>query len=247
MDKAYKAFEKFMSMYDLKDEKIKLKYEHTFRVAKLAKEIAQAQNLSEEEIFVSELAGLLHDIGRFEQVKKFNSFDDSETFDHGAFGISVLFDNNLIRYFIEDSRYDDLLKRAIYAHNKFAIPHHYTPKEVLISQVVRDADKIDILHLIVNKPITLDDKPEISPIVIDSLMDGSQVRNEIVHSRLDRNLLTLSFIYDINFKYTLFLIQKHDYLNRMIDRILKIIGTDNQELIDVMEGLRIKMNQELNK
>lgn len=247
IEKAYKAFDKFISMYNLEDTMIKLKYEHTLRVAKLAKEIALAQNLSNEEVFIVELAALLHDIGRFEQAKKYQSFEDGKTFDHGAFGISVLFDSNLIRYFIDDARYDDLIKRVIYAHNKYSIPSNYNQREIMISKIIRDADKIDIFELVVNKPIVTDENPLVSQDIMDKLMAGHLINGELVNTRLDRNLLTLAFIYDINFKYSYFIIQKNNYVNRIIDRIIKIIDNKNYEVVEQLEILRNKISEELIK
>ena len=42
---------------------------HTYHVADNAREIAKKLNLSKEDIELAELIGLLHDIGRFEELK----------------------------------------------------------------------------------------------------------------------------------------------------------------------------------
>ena len=47
-------------------------------------------------IIATEKAGLLHDIGRFEQLKRYQSFIDSQTIDHANLGVTILFDDNLI-------------------------------------------------------------------------------------------------------------------------------------------------------
>ena len=43
-------------------------------------------NLEKEDIKLAELIGLLHDIGRFEQLKRFNTFVDKKSINHGEFG-----------------------------------------------------------------------------------------------------------------------------------------------------------------
>lgn len=63
-------FIEYTSDYDLSDPKIKLKYDHTFRVANLCERIAKGNLLSEDDCALAWLTGILHDIGRFEQVRR---------------------------------------------------------------------------------------------------------------------------------------------------------------------------------
>ena len=67
--KAKQAFKKYVEKYNPEDEKIKMKISHIERVSQIAKRIATQQHLNEEDIELAELIGLLHDIGRFEQVR----------------------------------------------------------------------------------------------------------------------------------------------------------------------------------
>ena len=62
INKANQAFKKYVEKYNPEDEKIKLKIAHIERVSKIAKKIAIQQGLSEENIELAELIGLLHDI-----------------------------------------------------------------------------------------------------------------------------------------------------------------------------------------
>ena len=48
---------------------------------------------------------LLHDIGRFKQIKLYDNFiDNMENNDHADYGVKILFEENLIRKFIEDDK-----------------------------------------------------------------------------------------------------------------------------------------------
>ena len=69
-EKALKTFNIYVSKYNTEDEKIKLNIEHIQRVAKNENDIAENLNLSKEDIDLAWLIGLLHDIGRFEQVSR---------------------------------------------------------------------------------------------------------------------------------------------------------------------------------
>ena len=69
LKKAEKEFEIFAKQYDLNFSKMKRKYGHSYRVMQNAGKIAESLNLNKDEIELSKLIGLLHDIGHFETIK----------------------------------------------------------------------------------------------------------------------------------------------------------------------------------
>ena len=98
------VFEEYLNGYDREDEKIKLKIIHTYGVVKSAREIGHRMHLNEEDQQLAELIALLHDIGRFQQLRLYNSFSP-DTMDHAAFGVQLLFEgeNPMIRRFMMSS------------------------------------------------------------------------------------------------------------------------------------------------
>lgn len=80
---ARQVFEKYLEQFDREDEKIKLKIVHTEGVIRCAQDICRRMNLSEEDCRLAELIALLHDIGRFEQVRLYDSFEPT-VMDHAA-------------------------------------------------------------------------------------------------------------------------------------------------------------------
>ena len=103
-------FNNYLKDYDCHNDKIRLKIVHTYGVVKESADIAARMKLSEEDTSLAKMIALLHDIGRFEQLKQFDSFLP-DTMDHAAYGVKILFDNaphqNLIRNFIPESDFDD--------------------------------------------------------------------------------------------------------------------------------------------
>lgn len=95
------AFAEYVRNYDPSDEKIKLKIDHTYRVAGLCQRIAESLGLSEPDVDIAWLLGMLHDIGRFEQIRRFGIFNDVQSVDHAEFGADLLFKEGLIRKFAE--------------------------------------------------------------------------------------------------------------------------------------------------
>ena len=80
MDKEIIFFENFVNQFDKNNKKIKHKYDHTYRVVEYAKKIAKSINLNEKEYNRAIICALFHDLGRFPQIKEYNTFTDLLSF-----------------------------------------------------------------------------------------------------------------------------------------------------------------------
>ena len=126
LEEVQKEFIKYTEKYNLEDENVKRKQLHSLRVMENAKQIATNLKLSEEQTQIATLIGLLHDTGRFKQYTEIGLGDNIEGFDHGDYGAKVLFEDGMIRKFIEPSKYDEIIRKDIINHNKFAIEEGLT-------------------------------------------------------------------------------------------------------------------------
>ena len=72
-NKALGAFAAYAARYNDRDPKVKLKIDHTYRVAGLCARIAAAQGLDAAGVDLAWLCGLLHDVGRFEQLRRYGT------------------------------------------------------------------------------------------------------------------------------------------------------------------------------
>ncbi len=192
-------FKQYVSNYDLKNKKIKLKFEHSIRVMELSNKYAKKLNFTEKEIRLATLIGLLHDYGRFEQLKLYDSFDDKKTIDHADFSVVQLFDKNEIKkYWDEESDYE-LIKFAIKNHNKLKIENCHNEKYLKFAQLIRDTDKIDILNVYITEKF-LNLQPTNEPItqkVKESFLKHQSINYEDIKNKNDRLLITLSFTFNI--------------------------------------------------
>ena len=111
-EQAKAEFEAYLDGYDRTDDKINLKIVHTYGVVGCAEEIARRMGLGEEDIMLAKLIGLLHDIGRFEQLKRYNSFHPG-TMNHAKYGAELLFEEGMIRQFVKEDTWDDIIRIAI--------------------------------------------------------------------------------------------------------------------------------------
>lgn len=198
-------FTKYVSSYNMENEKVRLKYNHSFRVMEQSVNIANSLKLDETDKELARLIGLLHDFGRFEQLKVYNTYDDSKSIDHADYSVNVLFNKGQIRNYIKDNSYDSIIRTAIKNHNKFAIEGDLTGKKLLHSKIVRDADKIDILYLVteLKKIVIQDSEDEITKEVIEQFNNKSTISNTNIKHMNDRIISYLSFVYDVNYTYTI--------------------------------------------
>lgn len=174
------AFAEYVRNYDPSDEKIKLKIDHTYRVAGLCQRIAESLGLSEPDVDIAWLLGMLHDIGRFEQIRRFGTFNDAQSVDHAEFGADLLFKECLIRKFAEGyyeecelarsgneeaeqiiknnehhNKDTGLLELAIRQHNKYRVKEDLTERQRMFCDILRDADKVDIFKVNADIPMEI--------------------------------------------------------------------------------------------
>lgn len=223
---AKNEFKKYVSNYNPDNSLIRLKIQHIERVAEVSKKIAENLNLSEEEIKLAELIGIFHDLGRFEQVRRTNSFSDRDTgINHGELSVKVLFEDNLIRNYLDDTQYDNIIKKAILNHNRARIEPDLSEKELLFAKLIRDADKLDIFYT-----ITFDDFSaifwypdfdceKISDTVMHQFEQGTFVNYSDIHNNADMLLAFYGYIYDLNFNISLQYLVEKQYLDIFKTRV----------------------------
>lgn len=166
------AFDNYVKKYDLDNPKIRLKYEHTYHVAENCEEIAKdvfgnekifptaggfdrgkavpagKERSSESAADLAWLIGMLHDIGRFEQLRRFDTFNDSESLDHAGFGADLLFgEERLIKKFSDCTELFPLIEEAVRDHSRYRLPEKLDPVMETFCAIIRDADKLDILRV----------------------------------------------------------------------------------------------------
>lgn len=226
--KVCKAFDTYYEEYKNNNKDIILKYNHSYNVANYMEELAERLNLDDDDKYLAKTIGLLHDIGRFEQLREHNSYDDN-LFDHANFACEYLFDKGHIRDFIEDNTNDIIIKEAIYNHNKFNIRDGLNDKELLYAKMIRDTDKIDILFQVATKfKLTFIDKPNSS--IIEDILDGKSIDNKYVKNKSDSVLSTLAFVNDINFKESFDILKESDNLGLYISMVE--ISKENENIFN---------------
>lgn len=125
---------------------LRIKVEHSYRVAAECRGLASSLGWPAAHVRAAEILGLLHDVGRFAQLRKSGSLVDSPAMDHGEMGWVA------VRQWgwLEDCpapRRDAILK-GIRHHNKRHLPTDLAPEALALLKLVRDADKLDIYAVV---------------------------------------------------------------------------------------------------
>ncbi len=183
-ERALAAFNRYVEPYDASNPRIALKVDHTLRVAELADRIAAGSGFTQAGRDLAWLCGLLHDLGRFEQLRRWDTFNDGASASHAALGAHILFGGDaafgpsaaiepdadaptadcgtlpeddafarhnrtagFIRAFCDDADLDGMIRAAVAHHSDFRLPEGLAVRTRAICDMVRDADKIDILRV----------------------------------------------------------------------------------------------------
>jgi hypothetical protein len=128
-------------------EHIVLKRDHSLRVHALAAKIVARENIAPSGPYLA--AALVHDIGRFSQFERFGTYRDDESVDHGDEGADFLRRGDFLDAF--DPPVRDCVIEAVRLHNKREIPLGLDPLTRSLCTVVRDADKLDIVRVILSR------------------------------------------------------------------------------------------------
>lgn len=245
---AQNAFQKYVTDYNTGEEKVRLKIEHTYRVCGLCESIAKDLNLSEQDIDLAWLIGLLHDIGRFEQLKRFGTFSDADSIDHAAYGADILFKQGKIRDYLDDSFEDELIRIAIHSHSAYRLPDYLDERTRLFCNIIRDADKIDILKVNVDFPleeiynVTAKElrNSTVTAEVMQSFDEEHAVLRSLKKTAVDNVVGHISLVYELVFPISLQIAVRQGYLNKLMN-----FKSDNPETEKQFTHIREKMQNYL--
>jgi hypothetical protein len=193
-------------------EAVILKERHSFRVLSNACAIAESEKFDTGDIFAVKASSLLHDLGRFHQFAKYRTFNDNVSENHALLGISVLSCESFDRMIPEGDL--PTVLAAVRNHNRKDIEENLSARELAVSQVIRDADKLDILELMIRcfgpaeenphpeYKFNLPDTPGYNPEIIDLLSSKKKIDNKMRKNLNDFKLSLISWLRDLNYPYS---------------------------------------------
>lgn len=249
-EKIRRVFAAYAARYDDTNPKIKLKIDHTYRVAALCDEISASLSLSPADRELAWVIGMLHDIGRFEQVRRYNTFSDADSVDHATLGVELLFEDGLIRDYLPDPSWDAMIRLAIGSHSLYRLPAGLSEREALFCKLIRDADKIDILKVncltpmedIYNTTTEALRQASITPAVLNAFYEEHTVLRALRKTPIDHLISLLSLTYELEFPVSLQIVQRQGYLEKLLS-----FQSDNPDTRAQLAAARQHMAEYLQK
>ena len=193
-------FFNYVRNYNLKDKNIYLKFTHSFRVMELQIKYAKKLGFSKEDIELAKIIGLLHDIGRFEQLRVFKTYDDHKSIDHADYSCTQLFEKGEIKQFVSREDWYPIIEFAIRNHNKRVLEVVDDERMMMHAKLIRDTDKIDIIYLMGElKEVKIKPtKQRITKQILEEFYEHKKVDNKLIKTRNDYSVIRYSFVFDIN-------------------------------------------------
>lgn len=245
------VFAEYTSHYDSSDGKIKLKIDHTYRVAGLCDRIARSLSLSEEDVELAWVTGMLHDIGRFEQLRRFGTFSDAESIDHAHYGVEILFqDGKIFDYLsIEESDVEyQIIRTAIDNHSAFRVEEGLDERTRMFCDILRDADKVDILKVNHDVPleviynVTTEElkNAEVTDEVMKQFFEKHAILRSVKRTSVDNIVGHAALVFELVYPESLRVVREQGYLEKILNFV-----SDNPVTMEQFGRLRECMEQHL--
>lgn len=186
-----------------------IKHEHSLRVAREMRMLAEEMRWPGDEVYTAYALGLLHDVGRFSQFAEYGTIVDHQSVDHAKRGVEVLEKEKVLMMIGEKDR--GIIDRGVCVHNTKCIPPDILPEHDEFVKLVRDADKLDGFWIIYDalavgknsvyatlfKNRSLTDKA--NPALVDSIKQGKMISYADTHCLADYLLLQMGWVFDLNY------------------------------------------------
>jgi len=208
---------------------MELKLQHSLRVADEARGIATDLAWSEAEVVLAETIGLLHDVGRFLQYQKYQTYYDPKSVNHGCLGSQILRDADWLNQAADEEK--TIILESVRLHNAHNLPADLSVELKKFAYLVRDADKLDIYHVVdsafdkdnlkENPGIMWNMPQDFSPdsIILKDLRARRQASYLDVKSQADFCLLQLCWIYDLNYQPAIRRIYERNIIDKLAGRL----------------------------
>ena len=223
LDELTKLYDAYVDTYRDEDGELpvmmRLKRVHTGFVVKNAEAIADGEGFTAEEREAALAAALLHDTGRYEQLKRYNTFKDSDSIDHAVFSHDIVVEKGWLEKVEVEGlglQWKDAILKAVLYHNRRDLPKeiedplststsslHLTS---IASHTVRDADKLDIFRVLEDQVEHTDWKGDSrafwnlavsappNPVVVECIEKGQPVDYQNIKSLSDFVLIQVGWM-----------------------------------------------------
>lgn len=248
LDNFKRWFDAYTDRFCAGDEQVgrrlREKHEHTYRTCEEILLLADAIGLDENQKRVAEVVALFHDVGRFPQFARYRTYNDARSVDHSRLSVEVLREEGVLDVLQREER--QWVETAIEQHGRKVIRPDLKGQALLFTKLIRDADKLDIFRILLDRHRQYEADPEgvpiepglsmasdYSPQVLDAVVNRQTVAYDDMRTISDMRLLQIGWVYDMNFPASLARLRQRGFLEDLFAYL-----TQTQEVLDLRDTIR---------
>jgi putative nucleotidyltransferase with HDIG domain len=193
------------------DGPLTLKIDHTARVRENIRQLARNLSLDNDDLRLAEAVALFHDIGRFEQYRRYGTFNDGRSVNHAKAGIDVLTQFQVLDHLPDNEK--NTIIDSVRFHNAPSLPQDNGSDAMIFMRLIRDADKLDIWKVFADyfqcagpqDPAIVQhflDQPTWAQEIIEDILEKRTARFKAIKSINDYKLFQLSWVFGLHFPAT---------------------------------------------
>lgn len=228
-------FYDFVLKYDTTNDNIIRKIIHTTTVADMCFTIACKLELNDTDRNLAYLAGILHDIGRFEQWKLYETYNDKLSVDHGdlSYELSNQFDLSMIT---DEDR--ETIRLAVKYHTK-----QYTGDDErikLFNQIILNADAYaNILNTANGAQRMTVNEEGVTPEILNDFVNLKRLWIYSPKTKVDRALMLTACLYYVRYDFLREQILKFNFFDVVSESFLKYFNeVDKQTYLDAVKLMK---------
>ncbi len=227
---------RFLGHDECVDEHLRIKQEHTWHTCREILFLAGRLALDDDQKRIAETVALFHDLGRFPQFSRYRTYNDARSVDHSRLSVEVLRQEGVLGSLRREER--QWVETTIEHHGRKSLPDGLNGQALLFAKLLRDADKLDILRVVVEIyerhradpaghrfEIELLDEPRYSPEVFEAVMSGQLMEYTKLRTLNDMRLCQIGWVYDMNFAASLERLKERGFLDRLFEYLPQTADT----------------------
>jgi hypothetical protein len=205
---------------------IELKRHHSLRVLSEAQSITASLDGPLPMVQITHIAALLHDVGRFPQYRRYKTYNDRDSENHGRLGVTVLRGAPVLSRLSREQR--NLVLAAVFLHNRASLPAGLSRSLSRVVRIIRDADKLDIIPTVIdnlspgspsNRIVSLgleSNHGRYSEAVYQKILEQQTVDMGEMRWVNDFKLVLLGWLYTLNFPASRIAVLERGYIDRLL-------------------------------
>lgn len=219
--------EGFLEQDERLNANVAYKQHHSARTRQLMRFLSQQLQWTPHDVLLAEVIGLLHDVGRFEQLRRHRTYNDHQSLDHGMLGVEILARESLLDDF--SSVDQNCIATAIRYHNARCLPASLEGDCLKFSRLIRDADKLDIFascsdiyrrYLVDPQGVALEIgfslDPYCTPEVVEATLKGRSVEYRWLQTIYDCLVMQLGWVFDLNYSVSIQALKANGALEQLM-------------------------------